>query len=87
MLMLPMAVTSPQAEKGENEMDFMIYKYSVSYANGTKLNGYAIDDDNSKTESEVKASISRHFLGNYRLVVKKYGAKFPPINTDYLLTV
>lgn len=68
-------------------MDFMIYKYAVSYKNGTKLSGYAIDDDNNKSEREVRNGIAKHFYGDFKLEITKYGAKFPPINSDYLLTI
>ena len=68
-------------------MDFMIYKYTIKYANGNKLSGYAIDNYNSKSKGEITDSIRKHFFGDFSVEVRKYGKKFPPINTDYLLTV
>lgn len=63
----------------------MFYKYEVSYSNGTKLSGYAYSDE--KSMIAVRMGIERKFFGMFTLKVKKYGEKFPPINSDYILTV
>ena len=62
----------------------MFYKYTVSYASGTKLSGYA---ESSLPKSEVRSEIERRLFGSYRLRVAEYGEVFPPINSDYILYV
>ena len=62
----------------------MFYKYSVCYANGTKLSGYAESD---KPEIEVKRGIRKKFYGDFVLTVKKHGTEFPRINSDYIMTI
>ena len=65
-------------------MDVMFYEYRVSYPSGTKLKGYAMTWM-GKTKEEVRSKIEERLLGNYRLVVKKYGTEFPPINSDCIM--
>lgn len=62
----------------------MFYKYTVTYKSGSKMSGYAMSE---KSPSEVRGEIERRLFGSYKLFLQKYGEDFPPINSDYILTV
>ena len=62
----------------------MFYKYTVTYRSGSKLSGYA---ESEKPRDEVRGEIERRLFGSYKLRLVKYGEDFPPINSDYILTV
>lgn len=62
----------------------MFYKYTIYRNNGTKLSGYAYSEE---SKDVVRSEIERRSFGEYRLRVVEYGEEFPPINSDYILTV
>lgn len=62
----------------------MFYKYTIKFRNGNELNGYAESD---KTASEIQKGIAKKFFGDFYVEIEKFGKKFPPVNSDYIITI
>ena len=62
----------------------MFYKFTVCYKTGTRLSGYAQSD---KSESAIKKGIAKQYFGQFTIELEKFGKKFPPVNSDYIITI